>query len=163
MTKRSVPDLARPVREATDRTLAALDAVVRHLKARPDSPEAAMLEAQREIILSLGQLSELVAEVGESQGDIFTSSQREAAIRQGVRLGVEEGFKEVTGEMRRHTRFQNFLLAAGMLVLGGVAATAGFIAGSEHEFKIIVANCLRDGAQLTPGGERVCAILMAPR
>ncbi len=73
MTDRSIPGLARPVREAADRTLAALDAVVRHLKVRPGSPEAGMLEAQREIILSLGRLSELVAEVGESQSDILAS------------------------------------------------------------------------------------------
>lgn len=159
MTDPSIPDLARSMRETTDRTLAALDAVVRHLNARPDSPEAAMLEAQREIIFSLGQLCELVAGVGESQHDVLTPSQREAAIRQGV----EEGFKEMKGELRRGARFRNWLLAAGMLVLGGGAVTAGFIVGSEHEFRTIMADCLRDDAQPTPGSGRVCAILMAPK
>ena len=163
MTHRSIPDLVRPVREATDRTLAALDAAVRQLKVRPGSPEAAMLETHREIILSLGMLSELVAEVGEIQSEIVASSQHDAAIRQGVQSGVEEEIKEMVGEMRRRTRLQSCILAAGMLVLGGIAMTAGFVVGREHEFRTIVADCLRDGAQPTPGGERLCAMLMLPK
>lgn len=163
MTERSIPDLVRPVQEATDRTLAALDAAVRQLKVRPGSPEAAMLETHREIILSLGMLSELVAQVGEVQGETSASSQRDAAIRQGVQSGVEEGVKEMVGELRRRTRLQGCILAAGMLVLGGVAMTAGFVVGREHEFRTIVADCLRDGAQSTSGSERLCAILMMPK
>lgn len=163
MTDPSIPDLAQSMREATDRTLAALDAAVRLLKVRPDSPEAGMLEAQREIILSLGMLSELVAEVGESQSRILASSPHRAAIRQGVQSGMEEGIKEMVGEMRRRTRLQGCLLAAGMLVLGGVAMTAGFVLGSEHESRTIMADCLRDGTQLTPNGKRVCVVLMMPK
>lgn len=160
MTDRSISHLVQPMREATNRTLAALDAAVRLLKVRPDSPEAGMLEAQREIILALGQLSELVAEVGESQSDILRSPEHKAAIRQGVQSAVEEGIKELVGEMRRRTRFQSCLLAAGMLVLGGAAMTAGFTVGSQHEFRTIVADCLRNGSQLTPDAKRVCTFLM---
>ena len=163
MTEHSIPDLVGPVREATNRTLAALDVMVRHLKARPGSSEAMVLEAQREIILSLGQLSELVAEVGENQSEIFTSPQGRAAIRQGAQMGVEDGLKRMVGGMPRRTRLQDCLLAAGMFMLGGVAMTAGFAVGSRHEYKAIMADCLRDGVQLTLDGERVCAILMAPR
>lgn len=163
MTERSIPDLVRPVQEATNRTLAALDAAVRQLKVRPGSPEAALLETHREIILSLGMLSELVAEVGEIQSGIPASPQRDAAIRQDVQLGVEEGFKEITGEMRRRTRLQSCILAAGMLVLGGVAMTAGFVVGRGHPSEAMMADCLRDGTQPTPGGGRVCAILVMLR
>ena len=103
MTKSPLPDFAGAMREAVDRSLAAMDVLVRELNVRPDSPVAVALEAQREIILSLGRLSELVAEVGETQSDILESPQAKAALERGARMGADAGFKEVAGEMRRRT------------------------------------------------------------
>lgn len=158
MTNHQPPDFFGAMREATNNALAAIDMLAR--KARPGSPEIAALEAQREIILSLGRLSEMVAEVGESQSNILEAPRVKAALTQGARMGAEAGFKEVAGEMRRRTLLYGCILVAGMAALGGIGVAAGFAMGKEYEFRTLVADCLRKGVQLTPEEGRVCSVLM---
>ena len=78
-------------------------------------------------------------------------------------MGADAGFKEVAGEMRRRTFLYGCILAAGMVVLSGIAVMAGFTAGSKHELRTLVTDCLRHGAPLAPDGERICAVLMMPK
>lgn len=163
MTAFNDSDFARAMRDATDGAPAAMDVLVRDLKLSPGHPIAVALEAQREIILSLGRLSELVAEVRASQAEALESPELRAALAQGAEIGADAGFKHVAGEMRRRTLLGACMLAAGMVVLGGIAITTGFTMGSKHELRTLVADCLRHGTPLTLDGERVCAVLMSPK
>ena len=163
MTKSHLSDFAGAMHEAVDRSLAAMDMLVRELNLPRGSPVAVALEAQREIILSLGRLSELVAEVGESQSDILASPEMKAALERGARMGADAGFKEVASAMRRRAFLNGCILAAGMAMLGGIAGAAGFTEGSKHELRTLVADCLRHETPLAPDGERICAVLMTSR
>lgn len=163
MTTSSFPDCARAIREITHGGLAVLDTLIRNLKLSPSDPVAAVLEVQREIFLSLGRLSELVAEVGEHQNSALESPEFRAAVQEGAKAGADTGFKDVARAMRRRSLLHGCILGAGMAVLGGISVATGFTMGTKHEIRTIVLDCLRNGAQLTPEGERVCAVLMSPR
>lgn len=162
MTEPSVPDHARTIRETTNCALAALDVLIRKLNLDAGDPMAAILEVQREVILSLGRLSETVAEVAEVQNDVLKSPEMRDAMRQAAEMGAEAGFQQVAGEMRRRTWLHSCILVAGMVV-GGIAGVTGFAMGSNHALSTMVADCLQKGAQLTSGGDRGCAVLMSPR
>lgn len=163
MTKPSVPDYARTIRETSNGALAALDMLILELNLDAGDPIATILEGQREVILSLGRLSETVAEVGEVQNDVLKSPEMRDAMKQAAEMGAESGFKHVASEMRRRTWLHSCILVAGMAVMGGIAGVIGFNMGSKHELSTMVADCLQEGAQLTPGGDRVCAVLMSSK
>ena len=163
MTASSLPDFARAIRETADSTLAVLDTLIHKLKLSPSDPMAVVLELQRECIVSLGRLGELVAEVGEYQSSALRSPEMRAALAEGAKTGADTGFKEVARAMRRRSMLHGCILGAGMAVLGAISVATGFTMGTKHEIRTIVLDCLRDGAQLTPEGERVCAVLTSPR
>lgn len=163
MGKSDAPEFVGAMRNVVDHALMAMDVMVRDLNIRPNTPMAAAVEAQREIILSLGRLSELVAEVGETQRDFLHSPEIQAAILDGARKGADMGFKDVAYEMRRRSTIFVFIVILSIVLLGGTAGTAGFVLGGKYQFRTLVADCLQKGVGLTPRGERVCAILMAPK
>ena len=86
MTTFSIPDHARTLRETSSCALAALDELILNLGLKADNPIATILEAQREVLLSLGRLSEVMAEVGEVQSDVLKSPER-PSDREAVRFG----------------------------------------------------------------------------
>ncbi len=163
MTTPDLPDCARAIRETTHGALAMLDTMISKLELSPSDPVAAVMEVQREIFLSLGKISELVAEVGEHQNSALMSPEFRDALKDGAKLGADTGFKDVAREMRRRSMVHAFILGVGVAVLGGISFATGFTMGTKHEIRTIVLDCLRDGAQLTPEGDRVCAVLMSPR
>ena len=159
MTQSELPKFAEAMREATDRALAVADMLVRDLRLGSNHPFATVLELQREIILSLGKLSEIVAEVGEQQTSFLDSPEMKAAIHEGVMMGAQAGLQQVASEMRRRTVLHLCLVAA-TVVLGAVALNVGFTMGSSHRLASMAGDCLRQRAELTPASEWACAVLM---
>lgn len=163
MAKSDLPNFVEAMREAANRALAAVDTLVRDLGLGPGHPVAAALELQREVIFSISRLGELVAEVGEAQSNALESPEMRAALQKGAEMGADAGFRHVASQMRRRAVLHSLILGAGMAVLGGIALAVGFSAGSRHELRAMVVDCLHNGAELTPAGERVCAVLMSPK
>jgi len=161
MTESGQSHLSETMREATDSAITAVDTLIRDLGLGPSHPIAVALEAQREIIFSLGRLGAIVGEVSEAHNSALGSPEMMAAIREGGEQGAEAGFKHVASEMRRRTLLHSVILVAGMLAFGGMGLTVGFAAGRDHELTAIDAYCLHSGS-LTLTEARACTVLMSP-
>ena len=157
MTTPSMRDHARKIGETSNRALVALDKLILDLSLDPGDPMAAVLEVQREVILSFGRLSETMAEVGEVQNNVFKLPEVQDAMQQAAEMGVEMAFQHMDSKMRRRMWLHSCILVAAM-VLGGIAGVTGFTMGSRHMPSTSVADCLQTGAQLTPGGDRCARI-----
>ena len=157
MTTPSMRDHARKIGETSNRTLVALDKLILDLNLDAGDPVAAVLEVQREVVLSFGRLSETMAEVGEVQHDVFKLPEVRDAMRQSAEMGVEMAFQHMASKMRRRTWLHSCILVAAMVV-GGIAGVTGFTMGSRHTLSPVVADCLQKGAQPTPGGDRCVRI-----
>jgi len=160
MTELGLSHLSEKMLEAADCAISAVDTLIRDLGFGPGHPVAVALEAQREIIFSLGRLGAFMAEVGEVHNNVLGSPEMRASMQEGAEKGAEAGFKHVASEMRRRTLLHSVILVAGMLVFGVMGLRIGFNMGRNHELTTMVADCFHPAA-LTPTGERVCAALMS--
>jgi len=160
MTESGRSPTSETMREAADCAIMAVDTLIRDLGLGPGHPISVALEAQREIIFSLGRLGAIVAEASEAHNSALGSPEMMAAIREGGVEGAEAGFKHVASEMRRRTLLHSVILVAGMLVFGGMELRIGFTMGRNHALTTMVADCFHPEA-LTPTGKLVCAALMS--
>lgn len=162
MTETTRPNFLGAMRRATDSALLAMDRLARELDFPPGSSGAATLEAQREIILAVATMSELVAEVRDGQDEFFTSPRFKSLFEDGIRDGITKLFGDLARGMGRRRIIYGLVLGAMVVALGAVVERAGFNRGRGYEFSTLVADCVRQGVPLAPGSERFCGLVMTP-
>ncbi len=163
MTETIRRDFLEAMRRATNSALLAMDLLAREMNFPPGSSGAVTLEAQREIILAVATMGELVAEVRQNQDEFLTSPEFSAMVERAMRIGADGALKEVAGEMRRRpSRFTTAIILA-VLALGWVSFKAAYDAGYDSVSRTTVADCARGGTPMAPERELACARMMPPK
>ena len=175
MTETARRDFLGAMRRATDGALLAMDRLVREMNFRPGSSGAVTLEAQREIILAVATMGELVAEVRQNQEEFFTSPEFSAMVERAMRTGADRAFKEAAGQTRRRPTHFAAVIISAVIFLGGMSIKAvydmvydsayktAYSAGYNTALMTTMADCANDPRPMAPARERACALMAPPK
>lgn len=164
MTDTPRPDFRETMRRAIDSALLAMDRLAREMNFPPGSSGAVTLEAQREILLAVATMGELVTEVAQNQNEFFTSPAFNATVERAMRVGADRALKAAAGENQRRLSPFTAAIIFAMVALGVMLIKpVSDIAYSYGAKSTLAAECARDGTPMARERELACELMMPPK